>query len=138
MGLDEQLWGAFLDRKVTAGDATPATGSVEPRDPYQNQLERDYAAHLELRRKAGDVLRVSYEGVRLRIGWRRTKSGKLVARYYTPDFHVQLADGSIQLHEAKGFMREAAAVRLSACAELFPYPIFVVRRDGDGWTLSQV
>lgn len=138
MGLSEKAWGGFLGKRAGKGSEVPAIAPVESRDPFKSQLERDYAAHLDLRLKAGEVRRWVYEGVRLRIGWRRTKAGKLVASYYTPDFHVQLTGGEIQLHETKGFMREAAAVRLAACAELYPYRIVLATRKSGAWEFSPV
>ncbi len=137
MALSEKAWAGLLAQRSKGQLA--ATAPVGPRDPFLNQLERDYAAHLELRRRAGEVNRWCYEGVRLRIGWRKTKkAGKLVASYYTPDFHVQMADGEVQLHETKGRMMEAAAVRLAACAELYPYRILLVKRNKGAWEFSWV
>ncbi|MGD0968655.1 MAG: hypothetical protein ABR949_10240 [Candidatus Aquilonibacter sp.] len=56
---------------------------------------------------------------------------------YTPDFAVMLADGSLEMHETKGFMREDALVKIKLAAELFPFRFFLVKRDRDGWDVKE-
>lgn len=91
-------------------------------DPeLENQLERDYAQELELRRKAGEIRRWVPKAIRLRIGTSAT---------YKPDFLVVTADGEIQLHETKGHFREAAKVRIKAAAWHYPeFRFLVITRD---------
>ena len=57
---------------------------------------------------------------------------------YTSDFAVMLASGEIELHECKGFMREDASVKLKLAAELFPFPILVVRKVAGGWDVERI
>jgi len=94
-----------------------------------NKTEAAYALVLEARKRAGEIRDYWYEGIRLVLGH---------AANYTPDFLVVLADGTVELHEVKGFMREAAHTRLAVCARLYPFPIKLVRRHGKGWTVTEV
>jgi hypothetical protein len=57
--------------------------------------------------------------------------------YYTPDFRVITPTGEVQFHETKGFMREAARVRLLVAAELHPYPFFLVKKSGASFTVER-
>ena len=92
-----------------------ALASIEP-PKYKNRTEEKYASNLHLRLTCGEIHSYSYESIRLRIGG-TAKRGI----YFTPDFLVILADGSIEFHEVKGFWREAAKVRINVAAEKFPY-----------------
>ena len=50
-----------------------------------------------------------------------------------------LAGGAVELHEVKGFWREAAKVRVKVCAELYPFwPLRIVRPDGQGWSVESL
>lgn len=107
-----------------------ARGRTEHRPTRgMNKLEAAYAQLLEVERKAGLLLRWDYEPERLKLA---------EGSYYTPDFRVQLADGTIEFHETKGFMREAAAVRLKAASALHPYTFRLVKRSGGAWTVLEV
>ncbi len=73
-----------------------------------NGMERDYC--LLLKADIG-IRRWVWQGIRLRLA---------KGTYYTPDFLVFRDDGTIEIHETKGFMREAARVRINTVAELYP------------------
>jgi predicted secreted hydrolase len=105
---------------------TPAPASV-PRDPYRSQLERDYAAHLDMLKGAGEVEWWAYEAVRLRIA-----DGKREA-FYKPDFTVILMAGETEFHECKGFWRTADRLRIKVAASRFPWRFIGIQRDGAGW-----
>lgn len=96
-----------------------------------NSLERAYAAHLELRVRANEVRWWAFEPLRLRLA---TGAG------YTPDFAVVLEPGGVlEFHETKGFMREAAQVRLRVAAALYPWRFVLVRRAARGaWSFEPV
>lgn len=98
-----------------------------------NKLEAAYAAELERRKRAGEVERWLYEAVKLRLADRT---------FYTPDFFVVLPDGEVQVHEAKGFMQDDAAVKLKVAAATFPFAFYLVKaklkRDGGGFTVEEV
>jgi hypothetical protein len=90
-----------------------------------NKLEAAYAAELELRLRAQDILCWSYESVKLKLA---------DGTWYTPDFLVVTGSGELEMHETKGFMREAARVRLNVAAALHPFRFVLVRKAGNGWT----
>ena len=93
-----------------------------------NKLEQDYEVLLMARRAAGEVCWYRFEGLRFRLA---------DGSYYTPDFVVQLADGTVELHEVKGHWREAARVRIKVAAELFPFRFLAVQRSGKTWTVEE-
>ena len=104
------------------------------RQPGQmNKLEAAYAAELELRKRAGDVLWYAYEGLRLRLA---DKTG------LTPDFAVVTREGFLELHETKGFMQDDAAVKLKVAAAMFPFTFKLVRqrakKNGGGFEITEV
>jgi hypothetical protein len=95
-----------------------------------NKLEAAYAQHLDLQRFAGEIHWWGYERVRLRVG---------NGAWYKPDFFVQRErDGPIELHETKGFRREAAIVRIKACADEYPFIFYLVTRRGGQWIKHRV
>ncbi len=102
--------------------------------PHQGQhaftrLERDWATVLNL---DNSVVRWVFEGARLRLA---------KGAYYTPDFLVFKENRLIEMHETKGFMREAARVRLLTAAELYPEFMFVLITRGKSngmWNLEQI
>jgi hypothetical protein len=87
------------------------------------KLERDYAALLELRVRAGEIEWYVFESVTLKLA---------PDTRYTPDFVVMTADGSLEVHEVKGFMEEAAFVRVKLAASLYPFRFWVVKRPKAG------
>lgn len=102
-----------------------------PRDPLAgaNGLEREYAAHLELLARAGEIKTWGYEQIKLRLA---------DGTFYTPDFIVVARDEHLEIHETKGFMREAARVRIKVAAELHPFRFFIVRKEGGRFTKEAV
>jgi hypothetical protein len=92
-----------------------------------NNLERSWAAILNVDK---GVRRWVWQGTRLRLA---------KGTYYTPDFTVFKTDGLIEQHECKGFMREAARVRINTSAELYPEFLFVlIRKKGGVWKVDPV
>ena len=95
-----------------------------------NQLESRYAEHLEARRLAGEIVRYDYELVAFKLAHD--------CRYH-PDFMVMLADGTIEFHETKGFMRGDADVKLRVAAAQTPFIFRLITRSKDGaWNISEV
>jgi hypothetical protein len=95
-----------------------------------NKLEGRYAAHLELRRLAGQVNSWRFEAIKLRLA-KRT--------WYTPDFFVVMADGSCEFHEVKGgHWEDDARVKFKVAAEQWPQWGFVaaVERAGE-WVIQE-
>ena len=94
-----------------------------------NALEARYAERLELERKT--VL-----GQALAFG---TLTLKLAAdTRYTPDFWCVAADGTLECHEVKGFLRDDAWVKLKVAAAQFPFRFRLVRWHLKQWTIEEV
>ncbi len=107
--------------------ASPAKARVEyvpykERKRGMNGLEAAYAAHLTLLKHAGDVDWFEFEPMRLKLA---------DGTWYKPDFAV-VRGGQLEFCETKGFMREAARVRLNVAAGKFPFPFYLVRKKPHG------
>lgn len=90
---------------------------IQARRGVMNKTEAAYELELRARKMAGEVRWYGFECVKLRLA---------DGAWYCPDFLVELADGSIEAHETKGHMREAAAVRLKVARELHPWLTVVI------------
>lgn len=93
-----------------------------PRLSRMNRLESQYADHLELRKKAGEILEYRFEPMRLVL--RHAVPGRAKGMTYTPDFLVVFPD-RMELHEIKGYWREDSRVKIKASAEMFEWFKFV-------------
>lgn len=92
-----------------------------------NGLESAWAGVLKL---DATVRRSVWQGARLRLA---------KGTYYTPDFMVFKTDGLIEMHETKGFMREAARVRINTAAELYPeFEFVLITRPKGMWHIERV
>lgn len=84
-----------------------------------NDTEKRYAAMLELKQKAGEVLWYKFEGLKLRLADNT---------FYSPDFFVMTADFELQVHEVKGsaaIFEDDAKVKVKVAAEMYPFKFFV-------------
>lgn len=97
-------------------------------DEGMNKTEGAYAQRLELQKRAGDVLWYRYEPLKLRLA---------DGSYYKPDFGVLTSDYLFELHETKGFWREAARVRIKVAAGLFPFKFIAITRKNGGWVREE-
>lgn len=89
-----------------------------------NKTEAAYAAKLEGERLAGEVLWYAFEAIKLRLANNT---------FYTPDFAVLKADGSLEMHEVKGFWQDDARVKIKVAASLHPFRFVAVRKVKGGW-----
>ena len=109
----------------------PARASVRRVPGAMNGTEAAYAQALEEQRCAGEVAWWAFEAVTLKLA-RDLR--------YTPDFIVQLADGTLEAHEVKGFWRDDARAKIKMAAALFPLRFIAVqraaKRDGGGWVIE--
>lgn len=80
-----------------------------------NRLESDYAAVLEARRRCGEIVAWAYEVITLHLADNTS---------YKPDFFIVMADGTIEIHETKGYWHEDARVKTKIAAKQFPWFIF--------------
>ncbi len=96
-----------------------------------NNLEADYAALLEARKREGAVLWYRFEAAK----WRLTDRDGLTN--YIVDFLVQLDTGEIVLVEVKGgFFPEKNRLKLKLVADQYPFRVILARRarKADPWT----
>lgn len=103
--------------------AVPQAKGRKPVDQFvgydverMNKLEAMYAAHLEALRRAGKIVFWRYESAKFRLADRT---------WYTPDFYIMRADGTLEIHETKGFWEDDARVKIKVTAEQFPELQFV-------------
>lgn len=96
-----------------------------------NKTEQRYAALLDERKACGEVVWWGYERINLRI---------LRDAWYRPDFLVQLADNTLEVHEVKGaraVFEAASKLRVKAAADGFPFRVVVAypvaQKHGGGW-----
>lgn len=95
---------------------------------FDSKLEEAYWNHLADLQAQGAIHSFSLKPEKLRLA---------DGSYYTPDFRVITNEGFVQFHETKGFMREAARVRLLVAAELHPYPFLLVKKSGASFTVER-
>lgn len=106
-----------------------------------NKTEAKYAAELEERKLAGEIVAYWFEPFSLRLS---SPEGGQPARY-TPDFLVLMPDGLTVVEDVKGsgLDDKAAIVRIKCAAEQYPlwkFRIVKAKRvkDGGGWTIKEV
>jgi hypothetical protein len=92
-----------------------------------NRTEAKYAAELELRRQAGKVAWFKFEGVKLRLA---------DATFYSPDFAVMLSDGTLEMHEIKGFWQDDARVKVKVAAAMYPFRFVALTHKRGAWQLE--
>lgn len=96
-----------------------------------NKTEAAYGQHLELLKRAGEVLWYRFEGIKLRLA---------DLTFYTPDYAVMMADGQMQIHEVKGFWEDDARVKIKVAAEMYPFKFLAVKvrskKDGGGYAVE--
>ena len=116
---------SYKDIEFRDGKPVLARGvAANPKKRGMNGLEAQYARLLDRRKGEGEVLHWEFEPLRFRLA-----SGA----WYKPDFGVLMADSSFELHETKGYWREAARVRIKAVAERFWFFKFVaITKDAGG------
>jgi hypothetical protein len=97
-----------------------------------NKTEQGYGQHLELLKRAGEVLWYRFEGVKLRLADNT---------FYTPDFAVMVSTGQMELHEVKGFWQEDARVKIKVAAEMYPFRFLAVKvrskKEGGGYAVEE-
>jgi hypothetical protein len=94
-----------------------------------NRLEASYAKHLDLRKAAGEVIAWWFEALSFRIGH--------LCKWH-PDFLVQLTDGTLELHDTKGFTQDDARVKARAIADKFPFDVYHITRKKGEWVFEKM
>ena len=100
-------------RHGSMGYSSPMRATARPqRIPGQmNKTEQRYAMHLEVRKRAGEIVKFGYESIKLILAPNTS---------YTPDFYVVCADGSMEFHEVKGFWEDDSRVKFKVAADKYP------------------
>lgn len=97
-----------------------------------NRTEAAYAATLELRRAAGEVVWFKFEGLKFRLADNT---------FYTPDFAVMLASGAMEAHEVKGHWQDDAKAKIKIAADMYPFRFIAIKvkakKDGGGWAVEE-
>lgn len=91
-----------------------------------NKLEAEYAGMLK---NAADVVWSEFEGITLRLG---------NDCRYTSDFAIMRRDGSIEMHETKGFMRDDALVKIKVAAAQYPFKFVLVKKIKGVWSMTEI
>ena len=97
-----------------------------------NSTEAAYAAHLEQRRRDGEVEWFKFEGIKFRLADNT---------FYTGDFFVMGANGQLECHEVKGFWQDDARVKIKVAADTYPFRFIAVKpkpkKEGGGWSMEE-
>lgn len=114
------------------------TAITQPYDvKYDSKLEREYASRLQMLLLAGEIKAWWPKPLRLRISNTPQAKGKKQA-LYTPDFGVLMPDNSYELHETKGFWKEAAWVRIRTAAMIHPFKFVAVYKDKKSFIMEPI
>lgn len=87
------------------------TRPLPPIDRFRNKMERAYGHRLAILKAAGEIVDWRFEEVKFNIG---------VKSFYLPDFWVVFED-HFEVHEVKGFKREAGIKAWRSAAKQFPW-----------------
>lgn len=93
-----------------------------------NKLEAAYCQELELRKRVGEIIWYGFETVKIRLADRT---------YYSPDFAIVLADGTLEIHEVKGFWEDDARVKIKVAAEHFPAKFKAITKVKGSWKVEE-
>lgn len=116
----------FLRAPKTKGPTRYALGRLPAGE--MNQTESAYGKILEARKLAGEVLWYRFEGLKFRLA---------DSTFYTPDFAVMLADGTLEAHEVKGKWEDDARVKIKVAASMYPIRFVAVRHAKRQWTTEE-
>ena len=119
----QQTMTAAQFKSLGSGLARPRRARHVP--GKMNKTERDYADHLEILKRAGEIVRYRFEPIKLRLADRT---------FYESDFLVTTPE-HMELHEVKGHWEDDARVKIKVAAEIYPEFAFVAvtKAKGGGW-----
>lgn len=93
-----------------------------------NKTEEAYFSELNTQKSSGLIAWFKFEWVKLRLADNT---------FYTPDFAVMRADGTMELHEVKGFWTDDARVKIKVAADMYPFRFIALKakskKAGGGW-----
>jgi len=114
--------GAALQEKKALTEPIKQAGRIP------NKTEQRFAEEfLKPRAATGEIKNYRYEAFKFRLADKT---------FYTPDWHVVCADGSMELHEIKGGgpVRDDAAVKFKIAREMYPeFKWFCWQWKGGAW-----
>jgi hypothetical protein len=96
-------------RRVRAYQSCEYNGSV-----YDSRAEADYAMELDIRQRSGEIRTIERQ-----VSLPLDVAGIHIATHRV-DFRVTFADGTIELHEVKGFESREWAMKRNLTRALFP------------------
>lgn len=123
---DDEPWleaqRSAIERRKSRGPRLPIR-AVAKNLEGMNKTEIAYSFILEARLMAGEIVDFWFEGITLKLG---------PDCRYTPDFLVQMADATMEIHEVKGGSRKAdgsiwfhgmddSMVKLRVAVDKFPF-----------------
>lgn len=80
----------------------------------------------------GSISWYRFEGVKLRLADNT---------FYTSDYCVMRSDGTMEMHEVKGFWQDDARVKIKVAADMYPFKFIAVKRqakkNGGGWSTEE-
>jgi len=98
-----------------------------------NKTEAHYEIQLKAKEWSGEILWYKFEGMKFRLADNT---------FYTPDFAVMMKDGTIELHEVKGYMQDDAAVKIKVAADIYPFKFKLIyaqaKKHGGGWKITDI
>jgi hypothetical protein len=107
-----------------------ALGRLKP--GTMNKTEAAYAVTLQSLQATGEIVWHKFEAIKLRLADNT---------FYSPDFLVLRGDGSLEVHEVKGFWEDDARVKVKVAASLFPFRFIAVtaiaKKHGGGWKVEE-
>jgi hypothetical protein len=111
---------AAVEKQLGTPDPRPAKAA--PRG--MNKLEANYSRYLDAQKQVGRIIWWGFEKIRLRLA---------EGAWFKADFFVVKADGAMEVHEVKGFWREAARLRIKVAADNFPFKFIAVTHEKGRW-----
>lgn len=98
----------------------------------RNKTEAAYESHLKQLLAVGGILWYQFEGMKFRLADNT---------FYTPDFNVMMPDGSMEIHEIKGYWQDDARVKIKVAASMYPFKFIALKprtkKDGGGWSVEE-
>ena len=115
---------------VAKAQTQPRGRTVKPVRGSMNGLESRYAKHLDWQIREGQIAAYWFEQFKVRLA---------DLTWYTPDFLVQMPDGTLEWRETKGWMRDDANIKVKVTSELYwQFPIRVVQEKRGVFTVREV
>lgn len=144
MRMTDDEYAQFLASRSAPVAMSPSTIKISPRASVMavgrtergvmNKTEARYASEiLDVRKALGEIAEYWYESIKLRLA---------DGSWFTVDFFVMLANGTLEAHEVKGHVRDAAMIRIKVAAEKYPFRFIMSfkqkKSEGGGWRTKEI